>query len=130
MKRMGQGVNNITEGVIWKQLLLFFFPLWLGIFFQQLYNTVDTVVVGQFVGKTALAAVGSAGAVTNLTVGLFTGLSNGAVVMVAQPGPTSVTSPTTWPSSVTVHIPSRIPAPLPLEMVQALFQLDASQLAT
>ena len=84
MKRMGQGVNNITEGVIWKQLLLFFFPLWLGIFFQQLYNTVDTVVVGQFVGKTALAAVGSAGAVTNLTVGLFTGLSNGAVVMVAQ----------------------------------------------
>ena len=42
--------NGITEGVIWKQLLLFFFPLLLGTFFQQLYNTVDAVIVGRFVG--------------------------------------------------------------------------------
>lgn len=43
--------NGITEGVIWKQLLLFFFPILIGSFFQQLYNTVDTIIVGQYVGK-------------------------------------------------------------------------------
>lgn len=68
-----QNSGDITQGVIWKQLLAFFFPLWFGTFFQQLYNTVDTVVVGRFVGKTALAAVGSTGVVVNLTVGVFTG---------------------------------------------------------
>ena len=77
-------VNSITEGVIWKQLLRFFFPLLLGTFFQQLYNTVDTVVVGRFVGKTALAAVGVTGVIANLTIGLFTGLASGAVVIIAQ----------------------------------------------
>ena len=45
--------NSITEGVIWKQLLRFFIPILLGTFFQQLYNTVDAVVVGQFLGKQA-----------------------------------------------------------------------------
>ena len=48
----------MTEGVIWKQLLLFFFPILLGTFFQQLYNTVDAMIVGKAVGKEALAAVG------------------------------------------------------------------------
>ena len=84
MLRLRQPVGDITQGVIWKQLLAFFFPLWLGTFFQQLYNTVDTVVVGQFVGKEALAAVGSTGVIVNLTVGIFTGLSAGAVVVIAQ----------------------------------------------
>ncbi len=84
MLRLRQPVGDITQGVIWKQLLGFFFPLWLGTFFQQLYNTVDTVVVGQFVGKEALAAVGSTGVIVNLTVGIFTGLSSGAVVLIAQ----------------------------------------------
>ena len=51
-------VNQITEGVIWKQLLIFFFPILFGTLFQQIYNTADTVVVGRFVGKEALAAVG------------------------------------------------------------------------
>ena len=51
-------VNQITEGVIWKQLLLFFFPIMLGTFFQQLYNTSDALIVGNIVGKHALAAVG------------------------------------------------------------------------
>lgn len=54
----GMEQNQITEGVIWKQLLLFFFPILFGTFFQQLYNTVDAIVVGRFVGKEALAAVG------------------------------------------------------------------------
>ena len=81
--RLGQ-TGDITQGVIWKQLLAFFFPLWFGTFFQQLYNTVDTVVVGRFVGKTALAAVGSTSVIVNLTVGIFTGLAAGAVVVIAQ----------------------------------------------
>ena len=82
--RISRQTGDITQGVIWKQLLYFFFPLWFGTFFQQLYNTVDTVVVGRFAGTTALAAVGSTGVVANLTVGIFTGLSSGAVVAIAQ----------------------------------------------
>ena len=77
--------NNITEGVIWKQLLLFFFPLLFGTFFQQLYNTVDAVVVGQFVGKEALAEVGGASAmIINIFVGFFVGISAGATVTISQ----------------------------------------------
>ncbi len=68
--------NEITSGIIWKQLLLFFFPILLGSFFQQLYNTIDAVIVGRFVGKNALAAVaGSSGMVINLLVNFFTGLN-------------------------------------------------------
>ena len=64
--------NQITEGVIWKQLLLFFFPIVFGTFFQQIYNTADTIVVGRFVGKEALAAVGgSVNQIVNLIVEVF-----------------------------------------------------------
>ena len=84
MGLLRQPTGDITQGVIWKQLLGFFFPLWFGTFFQQLYNTVDTLVVGRYVGKVALAAVGSTGVIVNLTVGIFTGLSAGAVVVIAQ----------------------------------------------
>lgn len=81
----GQIKNQITEGVIWKQLLVFFFPIMIGTFFQQLYNTIDTVVVGQFVGTKALASVGgSSSQMINLVVGFFTGLSSGASVIIAQ----------------------------------------------
>lgn len=77
--------NGITEGVIWKQLLIFFFPILVGSFFQQLYNTVDSVIVGQFVGKEALSSVGgSAGQIISLVVGFFTGLSTGATVIISQ----------------------------------------------
>lgn len=76
--------NSITEGVIWKQLLLFFFPILIGTFFQQLYNTVDTVIVGQYVGTNALAAVGTTGTVINLLVGFFIGISSGATVIISQ----------------------------------------------
>ena len=55
MKQTEKTVNQITEGIIWKQLLYFFFPILLGTFFQQLYNTADAMVVGRFVGKEALA---------------------------------------------------------------------------
>lgn len=77
--------NQITEGVIWKQLLIFFFPILFGTFFQQLYNTVDTMIVGHYVGKHALACVGgSAAQITSLIVSFFTGLSSGASVVIAQ----------------------------------------------
>ena len=77
--------NQITEGVIWKQLMLFFFPIVVGTFFQQLYNTVDAIVVGQVAGTNALASVGgSAGQIINLVVGFFTGLTAGATVMISQ----------------------------------------------
>lgn len=77
--------NEITEGIIWKQLLIFFFPILLGSFFQQLYNTIDAIVVGRFVGKNALAAVGgSAGLIINLVVSFFMGLTAGASVIVSQ----------------------------------------------
>ena len=77
--------NGITEGVIWKQLLYFFFPILFGTFFQQLYNTADAIIVGQFVGKEALAAVGgSTGTIIMLLVNLFVGVSSGATVVIAQ----------------------------------------------
>lgn len=78
-------VNGIVEGVIWKQLLLFFFPIVLGTFFQQMYNTVDAIIVGKFVGKEALAAVGgTTGTLINLLVGFFVGVSSGATVIISQ----------------------------------------------
>lgn len=76
--------NGITGGVIWKQLLLFFFHILIGSFFQQLYNTVDTIIVGQYVGKEALAGVGSTGTVSWLMVGFFIGLASGASVIISQ----------------------------------------------
>lgn len=76
--------NRITEGVIWKQLLTFFFPILLGTFFQQMYNTVDTIIVGRFVGTQALAAVGATAAFINLVNGFFIGLSTGATVILSQ----------------------------------------------
>ena len=77
--------NQITEGVIWKQLLIFFFPIMVGTLFQQLYNTVDAIIVGRFVGKQTLASVGGSAAVlTNFVIGFFTGLSAGATVIISQ----------------------------------------------
>jgi len=79
------GNRGIIEGTIWKQLLLFFFPILFGAFFQQLYNTVDAVIVGRFVGTNELAAVGgSTGTLINLLFGFFIGLSSGATVIISQ----------------------------------------------
>ncbi len=85
MKALNINSNGITEGVIWKQILAFFFPILFGTFFQQLYNTADAVIVGQFLGKQALAAVGGGtGTAINLLIGFFTGLSSGATVVISQ----------------------------------------------
>ena len=85
MTKEKNGKNQITEGIIWKQLLLFFFPIVIGTLFQQLYNTADAVIVGRFVGKEALASVGgSASVITYQVFSFFTGLSSGATVIISQ----------------------------------------------
>ena len=75
----------MIEGVIWKEILRFFFPIMLGTVFQQLYNTVDAIVVGRFAGKVALAAVGGPTSyLVNLLVNFFVGITSGATVVIAQ----------------------------------------------
>ena len=84
-KKTNIQTNNITEGKIWKSLLVFFFPILIGTLFQQLYNTIDAVIIGKFEGKEALAAVGGGTAVyINLIVGFFVGVSSGASVVISQ----------------------------------------------
>ena len=74
----------MTEGSIVKQVMLFALPLMLGNIFQMLYNTVDSIVVGNFVGKQALAAVGSTTMIVNMMVFFFNGFSTGAGVVIAN----------------------------------------------
>ena len=76
--------TDMTESVIWKSIITFAIPLLIGNLFQQLYNTVDSIVVGNFVGKEALAAVGSTTTIINMLVGFFMGLSTGASVIISQ----------------------------------------------
>lgn len=75
---------DMTVGRPWEKILLFTIPMLMGNIAQQLYNTVDSVVVGKYVGDNALAAVGSAGPILNLLIVLFVGISMGASIMVAQ----------------------------------------------
>lgn len=77
-------INRMTEGTIWKAILYFSLPMLLSNLFQQLYNTVDSIIVGNFVGAEALAAVGSSGSIIYLITGFFIGLAAGAGVVVAQ----------------------------------------------
>ena len=74
---------DMTEGTPWKKIVFFTVPMLVGNIAQQLYNTVDSVVVGNYVGDNALAAVGSAGPILNLLIVLFVGISVGAGIMVA-----------------------------------------------
>lgn len=74
----------MTEGSIWKNILLFSVPLILGNLLQQLYNTADSIIVGNFVGSNALAAVGSSGSPIFLLIGFSQGIAVGAGVVVAQ----------------------------------------------
>lgn len=75
---------DMTEGNIWKHMLHFSVPMAVGLLFQQLYNTVDTLVVGRFVGQQAQAAVGSTGPIINTVVGFCAGLATGASVVISQ----------------------------------------------
>ena len=78
------GTQDMTVGSPIKKLIQFSIPLLLGNLAQQMYNTVDSIVVGRYVGDNALAAVGASGPMLNLLLVLFIGISTGANVMVAQ----------------------------------------------
>ena len=79
-----KSVMNMTEGNIFRHIVVFALPLLAGNLFQQLYNTVDTWVVGNFVGSAAFSAVGAVTPITNTLIGIFTGLSSGAGVVISQ----------------------------------------------
>ena len=76
--------SDMTVGTPWKKIVLFAIPMLIGNVAQQLYNTVDSIVVGKYVGDNALAAVGSATPILNLLLVLFIGISVGASIMVSQ----------------------------------------------
>lgn len=79
-----KGSLDMTSGTIWKLLVSFTIPLLLGNVFQQLYSTVDSYVVGNFVSSQALAAVGSTGHITGALIGFYSGLAGGAGIVVSQ----------------------------------------------
>ena len=81
---MSVGTNSLTEGPIWKKMILFALPVFLGNVFQQLYNTFDSWVVGNFLGDDALAAVSSSGSLIHMMIGFFNGVAMGAGVMIAR----------------------------------------------
>lgn len=74
----------LTEGTIWKKIIAFAIPIFLGNLFQQLYNTADSLIVGNFIGSDALAAVSSSGNLIFLMVGFFNGIAMGAGVVIAR----------------------------------------------
>lgn len=76
--------TDMTQGTIWKHIVRFTLPLLIGNIFQQLYNAVDSIVVGNLVGKTALAAVGTSGPIINVIVGFFMGVGSGLSVLISQ----------------------------------------------
>lgn len=82
--RSHRGEVDMTQGSIFRHILLFALPLLVGNLFQQLYNMVDTWVVGNFVSNEAFSAVGTVTPITNLMIGFFSGLSSGAGVVISQ----------------------------------------------
>lgn len=80
----GSSSTLMTEGSIWKRILTFAFPLFWGNLFQQLYNTADSLIVGNFIGNAALAAVSSSSSLIFLMVGFFNGIGIGAGVVIAR----------------------------------------------
>lgn len=81
---MNAGGETLTEGVIWKKILYFAIPIFLGNLCQQLYNTMDAVIVGRFLDDNALAAVNSSGSLIFMLVGFFAGVATGAGVVIAK----------------------------------------------
>ena len=76
---------NLTEGSVWQKLLVFFLPIAAGTIIQQLYNAVDGLIVGRFVGTNALAAVGGSSAqIINVLVGFFVAMTAGSSVIIGQ----------------------------------------------
>ena len=76
--------DSLTDGVIWKRMIIFALPILLGNLFQQLYNTVDTLIVGNYLGSSALAAVSSSGSLIFMLIGFLTGIASGAGVIISR----------------------------------------------
>ena len=81
---MTKTVEPMTSGSIWKRITLFALPIFIGNLFQQMYNAVDSLIVGNFLGSSALAAVSSSGSLIFMMIGFFSGISIGASVIVAR----------------------------------------------
>lgn len=81
---MENTIKPMTSGTIWKRITFFAFPILLGNLFQQLYNTVDSLIVGNYLGSNALAAVSSSGSLIFLLVGFLSGIAAGAGVIIAR----------------------------------------------
>lgn len=81
---MVKTVEPMTAGSISKRLIFFALPLLLGNLFQQMYNTVDSLIVGNFLGSSALAAVSSSGSLINMLIGFLSGIATGAGVIVSR----------------------------------------------
>ena len=81
---MSQDQNLLTTGSVVKKMLLFAVPIFFSNLFQQLYNAVDSLIVGNFIGEEALAAVGSSGSLIMLMIGFINGVSMGAGVLIAR----------------------------------------------
>ena len=77
-------MSEENDKSIWKEMLIFVVPIFLSYLFQNLYNSVDSLIVGNYVSKEALAAVSNCSTVTNIMVGFFTGLSSGAMTIFAR----------------------------------------------
>ena len=81
---MVKTIEPMTSGVIWKRVTFFALPLLLGNLFQQMYNTVDSLIVGNFLGSSALAAVSSSGSLIFMLIGFLSGIASGASVIVSK----------------------------------------------
>ena len=84
VKTVNSDLNSLTEGTIWKKMLLFALPVFLGNVFQQFYNAFDSWVVGNYLGDDALAAVSSSSSLILMFIGFFNGVAMGAGVMIAR----------------------------------------------
>ena len=82
--KMAKAPEPMTSGSIWKKMVFFALPILLGNLFQQMYNTVDSLIVGNFLGSSALAAVSSSGSLIFMLIGFLSGIASGAGVIVAR----------------------------------------------
>ncbi len=98
-KNLFQMNVDLMHGPIFRSLVLFMLPILISNLFQQLYNTVDTMIVGNVLGDTALAAIGSCGAIYELLVGFGLGIGNGLAIVAARPTAlrTRTCSSARWP---------------------------------
>ena len=79
-----KNMNRITEGILWKGIVVFFIPIFLQSVFQQIFSITDAIIVGNVVGKQALGAINATSNLTKFFLNLFTGICSGAAIIVGQ----------------------------------------------